>query len=193
LRFYRIRYSGWVGPGVALSRADAEVIGELVARLRAERDERAAVAVERLMQQALVSPDPRSALAGYMTTGEAARLIGVSAQTIKNWVDQGRLVGSRVGGRMLVARRSVQMFFDSVGTAPEPAEDEDVHRAEADDRELMESLPAGLPDRVEALLDRQRAGHELSASERTELRRLAREGTVAATRRTRAGISRRRP
>ena len=105
---------------MALSRVDAEVIGELVARLRAEHDERAAVAVERLMQQALVLPDPRAALAGYMTTGEAARLIGVSAQTIKNWVDRGRLVGSRVGGRILVARRSVQMFFDSLGTAAEP-------------------------------------------------------------------------
>ena len=173
---------------MALSRADAEVIGELVARLRAEHDERAAVAVERLMQQALVSPDPRAALAGYMTTGEAARLIGVSAQTIKNWVDQGRLVGSRVGGRILVARRSVQMFFDSLGTAAEPPEDEDVEGAEAEDRELMQSLPAGLAERVEALLDRQRAGHELSASERTELRRLARQATAAATRRTRARI-----
>jgi excisionase family DNA binding protein len=96
---------------VALRRADAEVIGELVACLRAEHDERAAGAVERLMQHTLVSPDPRSALGGYMTTGQAARLIGVSAQTIKNWVDQGRLVGGRVGGRMLVARRSVQTFF----------------------------------------------------------------------------------
>ena len=58
---------------MALSRAEAEVIGELVARLRAEHNERAAGAVERLVQQALVSPDPRSALGGYMTTGEAAR------------------------------------------------------------------------------------------------------------------------
>lgn len=171
---------------MALSRADAEVIGELVARLHAEHDERSAVAVERLMQQALVSPDPRAALAGYMTTGEAARLIGVSAQTIKNWVDQGRLAGSRVGGRILVERRSVQMFFDSLGTAAEVPEDEDVDRAETEDRDLMESLPAGLADRVETLLNRQRAGEGLSAAERTELRRLARAGTAAATRRTRA-------
>ncbi len=173
---------------MALSRADAEVIGELVARLRAEHDERAAVAVERLMQQALVSPDPRTALGGYMTTGEAARLVGVSAQTIKNWVAQGRLVGSRVGGRTLVTRQSVQLFFDSLGTADEPTEGEHVDRAEAEDRELMENLPVGLADRVEALLDRQRAGQQLSASERTELRRLAREGTAAATRRTRERV-----
>ena len=173
---------------MALSRADAEVIGELVVRLRAEHDERAANAVERLMQEALVSPDPRAALGGYMTTGEAARLIGVSPQTIKNWVAQGRLTGSRVGGRMLVTRRSVQGFFDSLGTAPESPQDDDVEAAETEYGHLMEELPAGLADRVEALLDRQRAGHELSASERTELRRLAREGTSAATRRLRARI-----
>ena len=179
-------YDIWQGIAVALSRADAEVIGELVVRLRAEHDERAANAVERLMQQAMVSPDPRSALAGYMTTGDAARLIGVSAQTIKNWVDQRRLVGSRVGGRMLVTRRSVQAFFDSLGTAPETPEDEDLDRAEAEQREVMQSLPAGLSDRVEALLERQRAGQELSSSEHAELRRLARQGIAAATRQTRA-------
>ena len=175
------------GARMALNRADAEVIEQLVNRLRAEHDERAAVVVERLLQQALVSPDPRTALAGYMTTGEAARLIGVSAQTVKNWVAQGRLVGSRVGGRTLVTRRSVQSFFDSLGTAPQPTgEEDDVERAEAEDRELMESLPAGLPERVEALLDRQRAGDELSASERNELRQLAQVATAAATRRARS-------
>jgi hypothetical protein len=53
---------------------------------------------------------------------------------------------------------------------------------------VMDELPTGLADRVEELLDRQRAGQELSASERTELRRLAREGVAAATRSTRARI-----
>jgi excisionase family DNA binding protein len=173
---------------VALSRTDAEIIDELVVRLRAEHDERAANAVERLMQQALVSPDPRAALAGYMTTGEAARLIGVSAQTIKNWVAHGRLVGNRVGGRILVARRSVQSFFDALGTAADASEDEDSAGADAAQRNVMEELPTGLADRVEELLDRQRAGYKLSSSERTELRRLARQGTATATRRTRARI-----
>lgn len=176
---------------MALSRADAEVIGEVVSRLRAEHEDRAAAAIERLMREALVSPDPHAALAGYMTTGEAARLIGVSVQTIKNWVDQGRLAGSRVGGRTLVTRRSVQEFFDSLGTATEESEDEDVDSAEAADRTLRESLPSGLADRVEALLDRQRAGQELSASERKELRQLAHAGTAAGTRRTRALIPQR--
>jgi len=178
------------GDDVALSKADAEVIGEVVSRLRAEHEDRAAAAIERLMHQAVVSPDPNSALAGYMTTGDAARLIGVSLQTIKNWVDQGRLVGSRVGGRTLVRRPSVQEFFDSLGTAREPPEDKDVESAEAADHELMRSLPPGLADRVESLLERQRAGHELSATERKELRQLAHTATAAGSRRTRDLIRR---
>ena len=78
--------------------------------------------------------------------------------------------------------------WHSLGTVLKVPQDEDIDRAEVEDRELMESLPAGLADRVEALLDRERAGHELSASERSELRRLAQEGTAAATRRMRARI-----
>jgi excisionase family DNA binding protein len=177
---------------VALTTSDAAVIGELVSRLRAEHADREAAAIERLVQQALGSPESTAALAGYMTTGEAAGLIGVSLQTIKNWARQGRLAGSRVGGRTLVTRASVQAFFDSLGTAADPTEDEDIDVAEAADRELMEGLRAGLAERIEALLDRQRAGQELSALERKELRQLAHAGTAAASRRTRALIPRRR-
>jgi excisionase family DNA binding protein len=173
---------------MALSRADVQVIREVVSRLHAEHAEREAGAIERLMQQAL-APDSTPALAGYMTTGEAAGLIGVSLQTVKNWVQRGRLVGSRVGGRTLVTRRSVQAFFDSLGTAPGPTEEEDdAERVDAADHELMTSLPSGLAVRVEALLDRQRAGLEVSASEHRELHQLAHAGTAAATRHTRTLI-----
>src|SRR5919198_5822803 len=99
------------------------------------------------MQQALLSPDAATALSGYMTTGEAAGLIGVSLQTIKNWVRQGRLAGARVGGRTLVTRASVRAFFDALASALEQAERDDLSRAEATDRELMASLPDGLVQR----------------------------------------------
>jgi excisionase family DNA binding protein len=176
---------------VALSKSDAETIRGVVRRLRAEHAEREAAAIERLMQQALVSPDATAALSGYMTTGEAAGLIGVSLQTIKNWVRQGRLVGARVGGRTLITRASVQAFFDALSSAPEPAKSGDLSSAEAADRQLMASLPDGLVERVEALLDRAQAGQTLSRSEQQELRRLARAGSTAATRHTRDRLARR--
>ena len=171
---------------MALSRSDAQTIREVVSRLRADHAEREAAAVERLMHQVLGSPDSAAALAGYMTTGEAAGLIGVSLQTVKNWVRQGRLVGTRVGGRTLVTCASVQAFLDSLGSAPELAEtDEDLAAAEIADRELMSKLPEGLTEDFEELLEGARSGHKLSSSERRELRRLAHAGTDAATRRTR--------
>jgi excisionase family DNA binding protein len=39
---------------------------------------------------------------GYYTTTEAARLIGVTAQTVKNWVARGLLDGYRLGGRIVI-------------------------------------------------------------------------------------------
>jgi excisionase family DNA binding protein len=174
-----------------LSRSDAETVRRVVRRLRAEHAEREAAAIERLMQQALIAPDATAALAGYMTTGEAAGLIGVSLQTIKNWVRQGRLVGTRVGGRTLVTRASVQAFFDALPSAPEPIESDDVSTAGAADRELMAHLPDGLVQRVETLLDRARSGQQLSPSEHQELRRLAQAGTTAATGHTRDRLARR--
>jgi excisionase family DNA binding protein len=180
-------------PGVALSRSDAETIRAVVLRLRAEHADREAAAIERLMQQAVGSPDTTAALDGYMTTGEAAGLIGVTLQTVKNWVGRGRLVGSRVGGRTLVTRASVQAFFDTLSSAPDEVESGDSGAAEIADRELMASLPESLIERVETLLERARSGRKLSPSERRELRRLAHAGTTAATRRTRDLVSRRRP
>ena len=178
---------------MALSRSDADTIRALVRRLRAERSEREAAAVERLLQQAAGASGRTAALAGYMTTGEAAGLIGVSLQTIKNWVRQGRLVGTRVGGRTLVSRASVQVFLDSLGSVADPAERDDMAAAEAADRELMASLPGPLVQRVDELLDQARSGRTPSSAQRRELQRLARTGTTAATRRARALVSWSRP
>jgi excisionase family DNA binding protein len=177
---------------MALSTSDTETIRKVVSRLRAEHAEQEAAAVERLMRQALGQPDSSTALAGYMTTGEAAGLIGVSLQTVKNWVRKGRLVGSRVGGRTLVTRTSVRDFFDSLGSAPQQAHSDDVDAAEGADRELMASLPQDLSSRLETLLERERSGLKLSRSEQQELRQLARAGTAAATRRARNLVSQRR-
>ena len=150
---------------MALSRSDADTIREVVSRLRAEHAEREATAIERLMQQALGSPDSTVALAGYMTTGEAAGLIGVSLQTIKNWVRQERLVGSRVGGRTLVTRASVQAFFDSLSSAPEQAESDDVTAAEV--AEISHALRSVLEP-----YEQRRAGTRPDKSRRVRIARL---------------------
>jgi excisionase family DNA binding protein len=42
-----------------------------------------------------------------LTSTQAGELLGVTGQTIKNWVRSGQLAGFRVGGRIMVPREAV--------------------------------------------------------------------------------------
>ena len=54
----------------------------------------------------------------YMTTGEAARFLAVSAETVRRWVDEGKLAAVRTAsGRRLVLCSSVAAL------QPRPAHD----------------------------------------------------------------------
>lgn len=46
----------------------------------------------------------------FYTTAEAGRLIGVSSQTIKNWVARGLLVGYRLGGRVVIPLAALEEY-----------------------------------------------------------------------------------
>jgi excisionase family DNA binding protein len=92
--------------------------GPAIDALQATRDELqrrgitdlAAVLEQTIAELQMPESDPPSAL---MTTGEAARLLGVaSVNTIKRWVADGILDGFRRGGRVLVSRASVERMLD---------------------------------------------------------------------------------
>jgi excisionase family DNA binding protein len=47
--------------------------------------------------------------ADYLTTGQAAHYLGVSTETVRRWLEAGRLTGVRTsGGHRLISRTSVQ-------------------------------------------------------------------------------------
>ncbi|HEX2348785.1 MAG TPA: helix-turn-helix domain-containing protein [Ktedonobacterales bacterium] len=48
----------------------------------------------------------------FCTTAEAGRLIGVTPQTIKNWVARGLLAGYRLGGRIVIPRAALDEYRD---------------------------------------------------------------------------------
>lgn len=48
-----------------------------------------------------MAPEPR-----WMTTGEVAESMGVSPSTVRRWLNEDRLAGSRIGKRWLVVRPS---------------------------------------------------------------------------------------
>jgi excisionase family DNA binding protein len=57
----------------------------------------------------------------FYTTVEAGRLIGVTSQTIKNWVARGLLAGYRLGGRVVIPRAALE-GYRSLGGALEGIE-----------------------------------------------------------------------
>lgn len=46
----------------------------------------------------------------YYTVTEAAELIGVSGQTVKNWISRGMLKGYRLGGRIVIPRTELDDY-----------------------------------------------------------------------------------
>ena len=45
---------------------------------------------------------------GFLTTGQAARRLGVSIPTVKRWIERGALAGGAMGGRWLVSSEGVE-------------------------------------------------------------------------------------
>lgn len=82
-----------------------------------------------------------------LTTTQAGRVLGVTGQTIKNWVQEGHLAGVRVGGRIMVARDAVagyvrrarqsldlDVISDATARLVEPEADRPITLKEAADR-----------------------------------------------------------
>jgi len=63
-----------------------------------------AQAIESLVEAAREDAIPSLDL---LTSREAGELVGVTGQTIKNWVRQGRLEGYRVGSRIMIPKNVV--------------------------------------------------------------------------------------
>jgi excisionase family DNA binding protein len=95
--------------------------GELLARnLRREGRRADAQTVDELVQViAADSGREDDESATFLTTGEVAQRVGVSRQTIVNWVKRGLLPGVRLGGRTLVAPAALRRFAKLEGILDE--------------------------------------------------------------------------
>lgn len=86
--------------------------GQQLARdLRNEGRSKEAQTVDALLQAIAMSPVEKvSESASFLTTGEVAKRVGVSRQTVVNWVNKGLLPGVRLGGRTLIEPAALQRF-----------------------------------------------------------------------------------
>lgn len=66
------------------------------------------------------SPDPDEV---YLTVAEVAQTLRLNQQTVRNWIDQGRLPALRIGRRVRIKRSDFERIVDASygGTAPAQA------------------------------------------------------------------------
>jgi excisionase family DNA binding protein len=105
---------------------------QTVERLRETSDElkrRGIDDLARALDHAItdLNSSPLLASANLMTTGEAARILGVrSVNTVKRWAADGILDGFRRGGRILVTRASVEALLNDARLARHKAREKEL-------------------------------------------------------------------
>ena len=170
---------------------DVQLVREAVQELEARGRREHARAVQALLEVATSATERRAGgPREYLTTGQAADALGVSRQTIKNWVAAGHLRAAQLGGRTFVHRAEVLAQLEKLQqarpgsktkerrSAPEAA------RAErAWQQFLLDGLPGDKVARLEALHEKLEDGGDLSRAERAEMAALERDVTAAARQR----------
>ena len=109
----------------------------LAQNLRQEGRIEDAKVVDELVQ----SVEKQAARSQYATTGEIAQRLGVSRQTVVNWIKRGFLPGVKLGGRLVVpttelARvEEVARLLDSADAERPPATAEEIDSISRNERD----------------------------------------------------------
>ncbi len=121
---------------IQLSKAELFTRGQFLTKsLRDEGRADDAVTVASLINALDLTRKPK-----YLTTGEVALRIGVTRQTIVNWINRGTLAGTRIGGRFMVAPAALEEFdelnaiFAALDEDRPPATAEEINAALAPGR-----------------------------------------------------------
>ena len=108
---------------------------ELARELRREGREADAQVVDALLKAAELTEGKTP----FLTTGQVARRLGVSRQTVVNWVSQGLLPGFRLGGRTMIPVTAFERFarIESI------LDEMDAERAPGEPNEVAEVMHRG--------------------------------------------------
>lgn len=176
---------------------DIQIVQETAQDLHARGEVERAQALEAVLAIAA------SALAGqwpntsreYLTTGQAADVLGATRQTINKWLAAGQLQGVVVGKRTLIHRDGVLARSRTSQVQPErrPRTADDIRAEREWQAFLLDGLPADKVARLEALHEQMEDGQRLSRVERSEMASLERDVTSAAAGRLEDWLERFRP
>lgn len=112
---------------------------EVQRRLEEQGATEDAAVVEQLVNE-LTATQPKTERP-YYTVSEAADLIGVSGQTVKNWISRGMLMSYRLGGRIVIPRSQLDSYRSIAaalkGLDPTPSDEEIVEEIRAGRRKFV--------------------------------------------------------
>jgi|GEM_PF-5203943 len=178
-----------------VSASDLRQASNVVEDLRAQGRTQVAQSLENLIryvEESLNEPILRKPK-DLLTTGQAARALGVSIQTIKNWAADGKLETVKLGGRTMVVRKGLLDYLHTVrASSNRPAEPSPTDRnREVEQRQFIR---AAFTDehvlRLQALVETMEE-RALTTDEARELDRLERESARIAAQRLREWIRQR--
>jgi len=108
-------------------------------------------------------------------------VLGVSIQTVRNWVAAGRLPAEKRGVRTMIARQAVLDEIERSRARPVPAVGDDARTLERR-QQLLAGLPADLVRSLDALHGKMERGESLSQEEQDRMAALESEMIAAAAR-----------
>ena len=168
------------------TRARLRRLEPLISRLEqaGQLDDAAAVRLARdLAEQALDQP-PRAEPPALLTTRQAGRVLGVSIQTIRNWVAAGRLPAEKRGVRTMIPRQAVLDEIERSRARPAPAQRSPEEQAAiaAESQRLLAALPPEIVGPLDALHAKMERGEPLTPDEQARMVALERDMAEAAAR-----------
>jgi excisionase family DNA binding protein len=175
-------------------------------------DAEAVAFVRDLAEQALAAAGPRRSTRQreLLTTGDAGLALGISDQTVRNWVAAGRLPAVKRGIRTMIPREAIIAEIERSRVRPQQSQHPNrANTYDQDDQEehpvasgvpdaatthevspaslawrqaLLAALPREIVERLDALHTRRQDGQPLTAKEEAEMIRLERQMADAAAR-----------
>jgi excisionase family DNA binding protein len=145
-------------------------------------DDAEAVAFVRDLAEHALATSRSARTRDLLTTGEAGLALGLSDQTVRNWVAAGRLPAVKRGVRTMIPRQAIVEEIERSRVRPRqltPTLEEEAASLNWR-RALLAALPREVAEPLERLHEKLEDGRELTVDEAAEMARLEREMADAA-------------
>jgi excisionase family DNA binding protein len=147
-------------------------------------DDAAAVRLARDLAERSLDQTPRAETRVLLTTRQAGRALGVSIQTIRNWVAAGRLPAEKRGIRTMIPRQALLEEIERSRVLPTDGERSPGEQAAivARRKHLLAALPPEIARPLDALHEKMERGEPLTPDEQGRMVALEHDMAGAAAR-----------